>query len=204
MTPTKPDPPADHRLHASHGHAAHDLHDNEDVAHEHSDINVRAVLMFCLGLVVVVGVVQVAMWQMFELLERQAAQNDPVVSPLAVPAGRIPPEPRLLTDEPGNLRQIKGEEEQILRGYGWVDQNAGAARIPIDEAKKRLLEQGLPVRAEGPVDGLMGTSLPARGESSSGRIITARPEQGGAPPPAQGTEAPAEHTPAPPVKSGGH
>jgi hypothetical protein len=201
MTPTRPDPQADHRLHASHGHAAHDLHDNEEVAHEHSDINVRAVLMFCLGLVVIVGAVQVAMWQMFELLERQAAQNDPVVSPLAIPAGRFPPEPRLLTDEPGNLRQIKAEEEQILRGYGWVDQTAGAARIPIDEAKKRLLEQGLPIRAEGPVDGLMGTGMPARGESSSGRIITARPAEGVAPVPGQKTP---EHKADAPQKSGGH
>ena len=198
MTPIKPDPRALDTLHSQHGHAEHDGLYNEDVAHEHADVNVRAVLMFCLGLVVVVGVVQVAMWGFFNLLERQAVQNDPVVSPLAVPAGRLPPEPRLLTDEPGNLRQIKADEEQILRGYGWVDQNAGAARIPIDEAKKKLMQQGLPVRPEGPVDALMGTSLPARGESSSGRVITAKPQENAAQP----AQAPAPA--AAPHKSGGH
>jgi hypothetical protein len=203
MTPTKPDPHAA-GIRASHRHGEHDVHDNEEVAHEHSDINVRAVLMFCMGLVVVVAVVQVAMWGLFEVLERQAAQNDPIVSPLAIPEGQVPPEPRLLENEPAYLRQIKAGEAQILGDYGWVDQKTGAARIPIDDAKKKLLEQGLPVRADGPAGDLLGTSLPARGEASSGRIITARPEQTIAPKPAEGTQAPAEHKPVAPQKSGGH
>ena len=203
MTPTNPGPHAHDSYHAQHGHADHDGLYNEDVAHEHSDVNVRSLLMFCLGLAVVVAVAFVAMYGLFIVFERQAVQNDPVLSPLTLPAGEPPPEPRLLTDEPANLRQVKTEEQQILQGYGWVDQKAGTTRIPIDEAKKKLLERGLPVRAGAPLDERMGTSLPTRGESSSGRTITSRPEQSVAPQPAGGTGGGAEQKPAPP-KGGGH
>jgi hypothetical protein len=195
MTPTRPDPHAHDSYHAQHGHASHDGLHNEDVAHEHSDVNIRALLMFCVGLIAVVAVVQVAMWGLFVVFERQAVQNDPVLSPHAIPAGQRPPEPRLLENEPAFLQQIKSAERQALEGYGWVDQNTGAARIPIEEAKKKLLEGGLPVRAEGVVDPLMGTSLHARGESSGGRVITSRPAA-----PAEGSAPPA----AAPVKQGGH
>jgi hypothetical protein len=199
MTPTNPDPHAHDSYHAQHGHADHDGLYNEDVAHEHSDVNVRSLLMFCLGLAGVVAVAFVAMYGLFIVFDRQADQNDPVLSPLTLPAGELPPEPRLLTDEPGNLLQVKSEEQQILQGYGWVDQKAGTARIPIDEAKKKLLERGLPVRAGTPVDERLGTSLPARGESSSGRIITVKPVQ----PAATGVSAP-EHKAPTPQKSDGH
>ena len=202
MTPINPDPHAHDTFHAAHGHAAHDGLYNEDVAHEHSDVNIRALLMFCLGLVVVTAVVQVAMWGLFVVFERQAVQNDPVLSPLMLPAGELPPEPRLLTDEPANLRQIKSEEQRILQGFGWVDQKSGVARIPIDDAKKKLLHGGLPVRVDGAVHERLGTNLPVRGESSSGRVITLKPADGAASAP-EGTAKPAHEKPAAP-KSGGH
>lgn len=204
MTPTNPDHHAHDTFHAAHGHADHDGLYNEDVAHEHSDINIRALVMFCVGLVIVAVVVHIAMWGLFVVFERQAVQNDPILSPLTLPAGELPPEPRLLTDEPANLQQVRTEEQQVLQGYGWVDQKAGTARIPIDEAKKKLLHDGLPVRPEGPVDPLLGTSFPTHGESSSGRVLTAKPQDGVAPKPTEGAApAPAHKEPAP-QKSGGH
>ena len=48
---------------------------------------------------VVVGVCALIVLGLFKFFESQAAANDPVVSPLAAPAGQLPPEPRLLTDE---------------------------------------------------------------------------------------------------------
>ena len=193
------------RHHAAHGHTEHDGLYNEDVAHEHSDVNVRAILMFCGGLVAIAAIVHVAMWGLFIVFENQAAGNDPVLSPLAVPAGQLPPEPRLLLDEPLNLQTIRAEEAQILGGYGWVDQNAGTARIPIDEAKKRLLQQGLPVRGGAPIDPWMGTAAPAQGESSSGRQIPIRPGTFGPQQPAQPAAGqPAPPKPEPPPHKGGH
>jgi hypothetical protein len=202
MTPIKTDPHAHDSFHAQHGHAEHDGLYNEDVAHEYSDVNISGLLMFCVGLFGITALVYVAMWGLFIVFERQAVQNDPVLSPHAVPTGQLPPEPRLLTNEPANLHEIKSAERQTLEGFGWVDRAAGRTRIPIEDAKKKVLHDGLPVRAEGGVTDLVGTSLPARGESSSGRIITAKPAAAGAPVPA-GTPAP-EHREHAPQKSGGH
>ena len=154
---------------AGHSHDDHlyddtSLH-NEEVAHEHSDVNVRALLMFCVGLMVITGLVMVAMYALFQVFEGQAVANDPVISPLARPAGELPPEPRLLTDEPRNLQQFRTSQAEALKG--------------IEEAKKRLLEAGLPVRADAPTDAWLGTASPARGESSSGRGIPVKPGAGG-------------------------
>ena len=202
MTPTKSGhgngQSALDRHHAQHGHADHDGLYNEDVAHEYSDVEVRPLLIASIGLVAVVAVVALAMAGMFRVLENQAAKNDPVISPVAYPAGRERPEPKLLEDEPGYLRTVKTGERQVLEGYAWIDQQAGTVRIPIDEAKKRLLEQGLPVRTDAAVEPWMGTRAAARGEASGGRAIPLRPGMTVAQPP-----APSAAPPVPP-KSGGH
>ena len=71
-----------------------------------------------------------------------------------------------------DLRKFRMEETKKLEGYGWVDEKAGVAHVPIDEAKKLILQRGLPVRASGAVeDPRMGTHAPAYGGSSSGRTI---------------------------------
>jgi hypothetical protein len=190
------------RLHAQHGHTDHDGLYNEDVVHEYSDVEIRPLLIFSVGMVAIVAVVAFAMWGLFRVFESQAAQNEPVVSPVAYPSGRARPEPILLEDEPKNLRTIKAAERQVLDGYSWMNQQTGTARIPIDEAKKRLLQQGLPVRAGDAVEPWMGTYAASRGESSGGRAIAVRPGGTGTEPPAQ-PAAPPAHQPAAP-KSGGH
>jgi hypothetical protein len=154
---------------------------NEDVAHEHSDVEIRTVLAFGGGLVAVVAVCAVLMWVLFGVLERQAAANDPQLSPVARPAcafadpekcdALLPPEPRLRTDEHGTLEKFRATEMKSLEGYAWVNQQGGVARVPIAEAKKLILQRGLPVRAGAPPDPRLGTHAYAMGESSGGRTI---------------------------------
>lgn len=148
-----------------------DTHDNEQVDHEHSDINVRTVLMFGAGLIAVTVACQVLVWVLFGVLERQAAANDPQLSPLALPAGKRPPEPQLQINEPDGLAKFRAMETNTLEGYGWVDQPQGVARMPIAEAKKLIVERGLPVRPGAPPDPRTGTHAPAMGEASGGRNI---------------------------------
>ena len=62
----------------------YDPMDNPEVAHEDSDVNVRAILMSGAGLLIVGVIVHVLMWWLFAVFERQAAANDPQTSPLAV------------------------------------------------------------------------------------------------------------------------
>jgi hypothetical protein len=82
------------------------------------------------------------------------------------------PEPKLMSDEPTRLNEVRSAEQAQLHGYGWVDEKGGVARIPIDEAKKLTLERGLPVRPDPLTDAGLGTRRPASGESSAGRNVT--------------------------------
>ena len=153
----------------------------------------------------------VIVWGLFDLMERQAAARDPKLSPLAMPAtnmsrpGSVSPtfgnarSPQLETDELADAADAARTEDKKLHGYGWVDEKAGVARVPIDQAKKLLVERGLPARAAGSAPA-EGTHAPALGESSGGRRIpadgqpAAKPPSGGAaatPPASETPEAPA-------------
>jgi hypothetical protein len=146
--------------------------DNPGTVHEESDINVRAIIWFMVVLTVIVLAVDVAMYGLFELLKRMEEKNDPVVSPLALPAGQPLGPPGLPTEPWTDLKKFRAEQLTHLHGYGWVDQPGGIARIPIDQAKALLLKKGLPVRPE-LADVLEGTSTASGGESNGGRTIPA-------------------------------
>jgi hypothetical protein len=176
-------PGTDSAGHVPHGHDDDPLH-NEDVAHEHSDINVRAIALFLVGLTTACIVSAVAMWGVFVVLERRAANNDPALSPLAIPAAEMPKTtksptfgnvqqgPRLLTNEPAALQEHRVKAQKMLETGEWVDQKAGIGRIPIAEAKKALLHKGLPTRAGEPLDPRLGTRPGAMSDASSGRLAT--------------------------------
>ena len=170
---------------ASHGHhhSPEEMH-NDDVAHEHSDVNIQALVWSIVVMFAVVAGTAVLMLFLFRFLESQAAARDPQLSPLAMPATAMPkttnaspffgsaPEPKLMTGEPRHLGEVRTTEQEQLHGYGWVDEASGIARIPIDEAKKLTLERGLAVRPDPVSDPSLGTHRPASGESSSGRNVT--------------------------------
>ena len=91
---------------------------------------------------------------------------------MAMPSGQEAPAPRLLTNEPASLSKFRAEETKKLEGYAWVDERSGVARVPIEQAKKLILQRGLPVRASGAADDpRIGTHAPAYGEASGGRAI---------------------------------
>ena len=146
--------------------------ENVEVAHETSDINIRAVVWFVIILVVAAVAINASMWALFVVLDRIDAKNDPTLSPLMAPAGQLPPEPRLQIIPWEDLKKFRGNEDLYLHSYGWVDKSAGVAHLPIDKAKALLLQRGLPTRP-GPVDPTEGTHVAASGESSGGRNIPA-------------------------------
>ena len=180
----KPTNTPSHRGSAGGHHTPEEMH-NDDTAHEHSDINIPALVW---SMVVMFGTVigtAVLMYLLFfYVLEPQAAARDPKLSPLAVPATTMPPtttaspffgsapEPRLMTVEPLHLEEVRAAEQGVLHGYAWVDEKTGVTRIPIDEAKRLTIERGLAVRPDPLTDERLGTRRPASGESSSGRNVT--------------------------------
>lgn len=67
-----------------------------------------------------------------------------------------PPAPRLETSATGDRAEIEGAAKAKLHGYAWVDQKAGIARIPIEEAMRRTVEIGW---NDPPDNGLRGEAL---------------------------------------------
>jgi hypothetical protein len=182
----------DQPLGTGHHYTDEEMH-NEDVAHEHGDVNVRSVIAFGIALLVTVAISAALMYGLFwGVFEKQAKARDPEVSPHAVTnATTTPRGPQLLTNEPKYLRDFRQEEEGKLDGYGWVNQGQGVARVPIDAAKKLIVQHGLPVRAGAPDDQSLGTHAPAFGEASGGRTIPVPKPPATAAPPASAPQAPA-------------
>jgi hypothetical protein len=124
---------------------------NPEVAHEQSDVNVRAILWFSAGLIVVAVVIHVAIWGLFELFETRTAAADPRPAPLAAPAGQLPPTPRLQTRPVNDLKAMRALEDALLNAEqelpdGRIPIDMPPSRIPIERAKQLLVERGLPVR----------------------------------------------------------
>jgi hypothetical protein len=115
---------------------------------ELADVSIPALWHQALYLAIVCVAVWFAMMGMFKLFINRMNAADAPVSAIARPSGELPPEPRLLTNEPVNLQNFRAQEAQRLQGYGYVDQTAGTVHVPIDRAKELLLQHGLPVRGQ--------------------------------------------------------
>ncbi len=128
---------------AAHGSDAQ----NPTTHHETSDINIRGVFAFGIGLFARGGADPLHDLAAVHVLQRPRGVARTPQYPLAVgQEHRVPPEPRLQTNPREDLRDLRASEDAILNGYGWVDRNNGIVHIPIDEAMKLTLQRGLPVR----------------------------------------------------------
>jgi len=142
---------------------------NPDVHHEVSDVRVRPILLFGAGLLVSTAVIYLLMGWLFDSFEEREKKAGGKQSPLAGERQKIPPEPRLylsprnsnqlsvdiprpniMAEHPfQELKKLRAEEEEKLSHYNWVDQNAGVVTIPIEEAKRLVLQRGLLVSRQG-------------------------------------------------------
>ena len=160
---------------------------NVEVTHETSDVNVRAVLTFCGVLAIATIAISFGLWIMFGFLNKQSAK-EPKPGPMALsPKERLPPEPRLqaapgfeVTLENGQKvsleKTVPQAEYRVLRKQweenlktGLKDQSGNTVGIPIDEAMKRVVAQGLPTRTKGPAGKLQDYAISLPTAASSGR-----------------------------------
>jgi hypothetical protein len=123
--------------------------DHPSLHHDTSEVNIRAVLGFGVGLIVAAGFIHLLAWLMFLFFAGRDAVQVGLQYPLAIgQERRLPPEPRLQTNPRQDLRDLRASEDAVLHSYGWVDKDRGIVRIPIDEAMKLTLQRGLPARQE--------------------------------------------------------
>ncbi len=120
---------------------------NPEVHHETTDVNIRGIIAFGVGLLVSAIVIHFLVWLLFEFFAGRQAQRVAPEFPLATAQEhRLPPEPRLQVSPREDLRELRAHEDEVLNGYGWADRAKGVVRIPITEAMKLTLQRGLPSR----------------------------------------------------------
>jgi len=108
-----------------------------------SELQLRAIVGFSVGVLVVTMFAAAIMWWMSTTFKRQEEAMDRAPSPL--PEARIdsiPPGPRLQSAPPRDMDELRARDQEVLTTYGWVDPARGIARIPLDRAITILAEKG--------------------------------------------------------------
>ena len=127
---------------------------NADVAFESSDIDTRTILAYMLYLAISVAAAFLISVFIFKFLTKMSAESDTPMVPVHRGIGpTVPSAPYLQgvpysPDDPQlDLRNKRAEDEAANEKYGWINQQAGIAQIPVDEAMKIIVAKGLPVAA---------------------------------------------------------
>lgn len=126
---------------------------------ERKDITSASVIYFFVALAIVALLIHFLLAGMYKVLDSYY-RSDSTASPLvtnvpkdtrAVAPGypeQVFPNPRLEQNERTQLDDIRLQELQKLNSYGWVDQQGGVVRIPIERAMDLVVQRGLPVAPE--------------------------------------------------------
>ncbi len=104
---------------------------------EHLDreLGVKAIVGFAAGLVVVTVVSAALLWWLSgSLRDWEAAKDPPPPALAAASESHTPPAPRLQADPVADILELRAREDAALNSFGWVDREAGIARIPIERA----------------------------------------------------------------------
>jgi hypothetical protein len=125
---------------------------NGSPGHEVRDVNIRALVIFGIGLATLTIVALVVMRLAFGLFKVEEIKTEPQASPLTE-SRRLPPGPRLQVEPEQDLQQLRAVESEKLNSYGWVNKEAGVVHIPIERAMELVIERGLLVRPEGAMQG---------------------------------------------------
>lgn len=111
--------------------------------HETTDLDIKGVAVFTIGLVAMCAVTLIGLRIMmngFASEEREAKERAPSRLIVDAPIDG----PRLQAESGQERQEIAKRDLGRLNSYGWLDQKAGTAHIPIERAIAILSEKGLP------------------------------------------------------------
>jgi len=135
-------------------------HPNPETEFEHEDLATRGVFAFLFGLAAVGIVIYFIIVGMYTFLDNYERSQMSTASPLVTTKGamsRVVTQddmdkafkdngaPMLETNERGQFRDFLVNQENQLNTYGWVDDKAGIAHIPIERAMELMVQRGVPV-----------------------------------------------------------
>jgi hypothetical protein len=110
--------------------------------HETRDVDIRFIGLFSLSMVVLlVGSLALMGWLfgVFAGKPLGRSRSAPIAETRPYPSA-----PRLQASPTRDMQEMRRSENTRLQSYGWIDQAAGIARIPIDQAMELLATRGLP------------------------------------------------------------
>ena len=109
-----------------------------------SELDIKSILWFGVGLALVTLIVLALMWAMGNIFkEAEEAKDRPPPAMAEALADPIPPGPRLQSTPPRDMDELRSQDREMLTTYGWVDPSKGVARIPIDRAMSIVVEKGI-------------------------------------------------------------
>jgi hypothetical protein len=157
---------------------------HNEVEFEREDLAPKPILLFLLALIVGCLLVALVLRGMYGFLDAYENHHEPVQSPLVqqttsdtrtvLPGETMKfPQPRLETDETREINDFREHEEETLHSYGWVDQQGGVVRIPIDRAMELLAQRGLPTHAQ--------TGTAPASDVNTGKVAAQRSDTSAAP-----------------------
>jgi hypothetical protein len=131
---------------------------HSEVQYEDRDLGARGIIVFLIVLGISGFLLCAIVWGYFDYHARHVREAvripnaQEVVTPTAEvkPPEETFPQPALQTDDVDEMNQLRSADKSRLNSYGWVDQSAGVAHIPIDQAMDQVLKQGIPARPAQP------------------------------------------------------
>ena len=152
---------SDEMMNGGYSNSGHSGHGTE---FEPEDLGTRGVFAFMIGLAVIGVVIYFIIVGMYSFLDKYERSQMATASPLVTSKGAISRvvtqddmdktfkdngAPMLETNERGQFRDFLMNQENQLNSYGWVDEKAGVAHIPIEHAMDLIVQRGLPVYPPG-------------------------------------------------------
>ena len=159
-------------MHTPNEHESHNKAGSVREGYEVTDVSVRGIMVFLIGLFISVGVFFVFCFGMGKVINNALEKRDGPPNQWnrgSAEAGKTYrmesnpameqqqlqqltksfPTPRLQDDD-GNLdtADLHTREDLLLDNYSWVDRTKGTIRIPIDRAMELIAQRGLPVQQQ--------------------------------------------------------
>ena len=139
-------------------------HPGQEPEYEHEDLGSRGIFVFLTALAVSGIIIYFIIVAMYAFLDKYEKSQMTMASPLITTPGSIARivtqdemtntfkdngAPMLETNERGQFRDFLLNQENQLNSYGWVDEKAGVAHIPIERAMELIVQKKLPVCEQG-------------------------------------------------------
>lgn len=123
------------------------IHGTAGDGYERTDVNVRLVTLFLIGVGLLLGGLQLGVWKILQWFSG-AATTGIDMRPTSGASGINNSVPRLQSQPWLDYESVLAEQNTRLKTFGWVSKRDGIVHIPISRAMDILAERGLPVLPE--------------------------------------------------------